>query len=319
MTTPYHDAHGAAAARDPFDPALVLPETMAFNAQLLATLSALPDSWGFPAHVVRAARAEGKGPFPLEPKLDRAETLEHEGVTLRILPPDRGEARGVYLHIHGGGWRYGTADQQDPMLAALADATGLLVASVDYRLAPEHPFPAAQTDCLAGASWALGQGGPVIFGGESAGGHLSLLTALALRDQGIDVQGLVLTAGAFDLGLTPSARSWGSDKLILNTRDIELFVEHAVPRFMDHRAPSVSPLYAQLDGLPPTFLTVGTMDPLLDDSLFLHQRLQAAGVASSLAVAPGGCHVFHSFDLQIAREAHRAIHRFLNDLLDALA
>ncbi len=314
--TPFSEAHGAAAASNPFDPSLVLPETQNFNAQLLETLSALPDSWSFPPNMVRKARAEGKGPFPLEPRLDHARWEEHEGVRLRIVEPQTRPTRGIFLHIHGGGWIYGQADFQDPFLSRMAEATGLAGVSVEYRLAPEHPFPAAPSDCLTAASFAFAQGGPVFIGGESAGAHLSLLTALTLRDAGIDPLGLVLIAGCYDLSLSPSVRRWGSDKLILNTRDIQKFVECCVPSFMDTRAPDVSPLYAHLDGLPPCFLSVGTKDPLLDDSLFLHQRLGAVEVSSQLAIAPGGCHVFHAFDLQITREAETAIHAFVVEQLD---
>jgi acetyl esterase/lipase len=314
--TPYQDAHGAEAAINPFDPALVLPETQAMNEDILARFANLPDSWSVPPHVVRKARAKGEGPFPLEPKLDHAQWEAHEGVRLRILEPQTRDTRGIFLHIHGGGWIYGQADFQDPMLARLAEATGLAAVSVDYRLAPEHPFPAGPSDCLAAASFAYAQGGPVVMGGESAGAHLSLLTALSLRDAGIETAGLLLIAGCYDLTLTPSARSWGSEKLILNTRDIANFVDHCVPKFMDARAPTVSPLYAHLDGLPPCFLSVGTKDPLIDDSLFLHQRLLAAGVNSDLAIAPGGCHFFQAFDTQITREAEAATHIFLNRVLD---
>ncbi len=317
FSTAHVASHGPQAAINPFDPALVSEETQGFNAQLLATLSALPDAWSVPADTVRRKRATGEGPFPFEPKSERAKWHEHEGVPLRIIEPESGGARGVFLHIHGGGWTYGQADFQDPMLERITEATGLAAVSVDYRLAPEHPFPAGPSDCLAAASWAYAQGGSLFIGGESAGAHLSLLTALSLRDAGIDVAGLVLTAGCFDLSLTPSARNWGSDKLVLNTRDLEKFVQGCVPTFMDTRAPTISPLYAQLDGLPPCFLSVGTMDPLLDDSLYLHQRVVAAGVDSELAVAPGGCHVFHSFDLEIAREAEAATHAYLNRVLEA--
>ena len=316
---PYHTAHGLDAAHNPFDPSLVSAQTSAFNADLLAKLSALPDPWSFAPYLVREARAQGKGPFPLQPKLDHAVWQEHEGVRLRVLAPQTRETRGIYLHSHGGGWIYGQADFQDPMLARLAEATGLASVSVDYRLAPEHPFPAGPSDCLTAASWAYAQGGPMFMGGESAGAHLSLLTALALRDGGIQTAGLVLNAGCFDLSLTPSMRNWGSDKLVLNTRDVELFARAFVPGFMDLRAPNISPLYAHMDGLPPCFLSVGTHDPLLDDSLFLHQRLLAAGVASQLAIAPGGCHVFHTFDLDLAQQAETATHAFLNACLEQTA
>lgn len=314
--TPYSDAHGAEAAINPFDSALVLPETQALNADIWDKFSTLPDAWSVPPHMIRRARAKGEGPFPLEPKLDHARWEEHEGVRLRILEPQTRDTRGIFLHIHGGGWVFGQADFHDPMLARIAEATGLAAISVDYRLAPEHPFPAGPSDCLAAASFAYAQGGPVFLGGESAGAHLSLLTALSMRDAGIETAGLVLTAGCYDLTLTPSVRSWGSQKLILNTRDVEMFVHHCVPAFMDARAPTVSPLYAHLDGLPPCLLSVGTNDPLIDDSMFLHQRLLASGVHSDLAIAPGGCHVFQAFDLQITREAEAATHSFLNRVLD---
>lgn len=318
FTKSYSAAHGENAASNPFDTSLVLEETAQFNTKLLATLSALPDTWSFAPHQVRKVRAQGGGPFPLEPKLDHAQWVDHEGVKLRVLAPQNRPSRGIYLHIHGGGWTFGQADFQDPLLAQLAEATGLTAVSVDYRLAPEHPFPAAPDDCLKAARWALQQDGPVFLGGESAGAHLALLTALRLRDAGLkQATALVLIAGCFDLSLTPSVRNWGSDKLVLNTRDITMFAKLFVPDFMDRRDPGISPLYADLKSLPPCFLSVGTQDPLLDDSLFLHQRLQAAGVTSELAVAPGGCHVFHSFDLHIARQAETATHAFLNQLLDA--
>ncbi|MEM6381440.1 MAG: alpha/beta hydrolase [Pseudomonadota bacterium] len=308
--------HGVAAARNPFDPSLVSKETETFNQSLLETLSALADPWASPPHIIRKARAEGKGPFPLEPKLEAAQWIEKDGVRLRVIAPDVGEPRGVFLHIHGGGWMYGQADFQDPMLARFANATGFLCASVAYRLAPEHPFPAAPDDCMTAALWAFSKGLPVVLGGESAGANLAVLTALGLRERRLDAAGLVLLAGCFDLSLTPSARSWGSDKLVLNTRDISLFAANYVPAFIEPRSPAVSPLYASLEGLPPCFISVGTADPLLDDSLFLHSRLCAAGVRSELAVAPGGCHVFHVYDLQISREAETATHAFIDTLVD---
>lgn len=317
FTKPYSATHGEIAAFNPFDRALVLEETAQFNSDLLATLSALPDTWSVAPHQVRKARAQGGGPFPLEPNLDHAKWVEHDGLMLRVLAPQERPSRGTYLHMHGGGWTFGQADFQDPFLARIADTTGLTAASVEYRLAPEHPFPAGPDDGFTAARWALEQGGPVFIGGESAGAHLSLLTALRMRDATLkQAAGLVLNAGCFDLSLTPSVRNWGSDKLVLNTRDVAMFAKLSVPSFKNLCDPDISPLFADLADLPPCFLSVGTQDPLLDDSLFLHQRLQAAGVTSQLAVAPGGCHVFHSFDLQIAREAETATHAFLNQLLD---
>lgn len=303
------------------DPALfrdeaIAHETAMFNAELLATLEALPDTWSVPPAMVRRARAEGKGPFPLEPKLPTAQWQDTHGVRVRVIEPTGRPSRGTYLHIHGGGWTFGQADFQDPMLDRLAQATGLTAASVEYRLAPEHRYPAAVEDCALAAEWAEDADGPLFLGGESAGAHLALLSAIAMRDRGRAVAGLVLNAGCFDLSLTPSVRRWGSEKLVLNTRDIEIFARNFVPDFMDLRSPSISPLYADLRGLPPAFVSVGTRDPLVDDSLFLHQRLLAAGGEAHLHVAPGGCHVFHVYDLAIAHEAERLTHTFLNANLE---
>src|SRR5690606_24582730 len=119
----------------------------------------------------------------------------------------------VYLHIHGGGWVLGAADQQDVLLQRIAEGAGVAVVSVDYRLAPEHPFPAAPDDCAAAASWVLENAASewgterLLVGGESAGAHLTALTLLRLRDRmgapdAVSAANLVF--GAYDLSMTPS-------------------------------------------------------------------------------------------------------------------
>ncbi|MEM1286971.1 MAG: alpha/beta hydrolase [Pseudomonadota bacterium] len=316
MTDTIKAKHPPEPFENAFRAAVIAPETASFNQALLETLETLPDTWSVPPATIRKARAEGKGPFPLEPTLPTAEWLDADGVPLRKLPTNKVPAKGTFLHIHGGGWTFGQADFQDPMLDRLAATTSLDAFSVEYRLAPEHRFPAATQDCLTAARWLHSENSPLFIGGESAGAHLALLTAISLREAGLKVAGLVLNAGCFDLSLTPSVRNWGSEKLVLNTRDIEIFARNFVPEFMDPRHPSISPLYADLSGLPPALVSVGTRDPLLDDSLFLHQRLLAAGVESQLHIAPGGCHVFHVFDLAIAREAEQVTYQFINAHLE---
>jgi acetyl esterase/lipase len=128
------------------DPPDLLTETRAFNAKLERTLAAMPPVESVPPEVSRRARREGRGIFPKPLYLPRARDVTSPtrggDLRLRVLAPD-GEAAGVYLHIHGGGHVLGSADGQDPLLFALVEATGLCAVSVDYRLAPEHPFPAA--------------------------------------------------------------------------------------------------------------------------------------------------------------------------------
>ena len=174
-----------------FDPAAVSDEIRAQNADIVAKLAALPDPMSVPPALVRERRRQGLGPFPLMPLSPRAQTIAIDGpagpIPLRIIAPEN--PRGVYLHIHGGGWTWGTADEQDPWLDRLAERCGLAVVSVEYRLAPEDPYPAAPDDCEAAALWVIREmesrfGTSRLFiGGESAGAHLSAVTILRLRDR----------------------------------------------------------------------------------------------------------------------------------------
>ncbi|MAB00499.1 MAG: alpha/beta hydrolase [Stappia sp.] len=303
-------------------------ETRDFNRDLARRLSLFPDQWSFPPSVIRERRAEGLGPFPAPPKLDHAETLiipgPHGDIPLRILRPQTRPCQGVFLHLHGGGWTLGGASEQDPRLAEIAERTGLAAVSVEYRLAPEHPYPQAPDDCEAAALWLHLNGadvfGPGIhaIGGESAGANLAATTLLRLRDRhGLSdlFAGAVFSCGCFDLRLTPSARNWGEEKLVLNTRDISMFARHYLADGHSPYDPDISPLLARLEGMVPAHFSVGTRDPLLDDTLFMAERWRAAGNVTELAVYPGGCHVFQRFDLRIARESNQAIDRFLAHLI----
>lgn len=303
----------------------VADETRALNTEIIKTLTAAPDQWSLPTSVVRALRAQGLGIYPLPPRSRRAETLTTEGpggpIGLRIVRPE-GTAKGVYLHIHGGGWMYGAADQQDALLERIADRVGFAAVSVEYRLSPEHRFPAAPDDCLAAALWLIEnaasefQTETLAIGGESAGAHLSVLTLLALRDRhGLaPFKGANLVAGCFDLGLTPSARQFGSEKLILRTIDVRNFVKNFLPADADPGTPDISPLYADLSGMPPALFSVGTRDALLDDSVFMAMRWLAAGNPCDLAIFPGGAHVFQAFPIPMAEESLQRMDAFLQSL-----
>ncbi|WP_205470669.1 alpha/beta hydrolase [Breoghania sp. L-A4] len=306
-----------------FSDEAISDETRRFNAETLATLSALPDQWSVPPDVIRRLRAEGRGPFPLPPKCPRAETVTIDGphgpVPLRIIPPENGTPTGVFLHVHGGGWTFGTADSQDDRLDEITRRTGAAVISVEYRLAPEHPYPQGPDDCEAAALWLLREATTrfgtdrLAIGGESAGAHLAVVTMVRLRDwHGLTpFCAAALTAGCFDMRLSPSARNWGSDKLILNTRDITKFAQGFLGDGQDRSNPDISPINADLSRLPPALFSIGTRDPLLDDSLFMAARWQAAGCGTELSVTPGGCHMFQAFPLRIAHESNAEIDGFL--------
>jgi acetyl esterase/lipase len=289
---------------DPFHPRAVAPETAAFNAELEALLAKLPPVYTVPPELTRKARAEGRGPFPAAGPLPGSEWREIGSGAGRVrISMPQGTPRGTHLHIHGGGWTLGSPDQYDQHNQRIARETGLRVVSVQYRLAPEHPWPACAEDCEAAALWALEKyDGPLVIGGESAGGHLSAVTLLRLRGRGLAgrVAGAVLNYGVFDLRMTPSMANWGERYLVLSTPVTDWFLRNLLPGG-GRDAPEVSPLLADLAGLPPALFQIGTADPLLDDSLFMAQRWRAAGGSAELAVYPGGIHAFDMFDLAIAR------------------
>lgn len=310
-----------------FDPASISAETRAINAGILNALIGLPDQWSFPPQVVRDRRAQGLGPFPLAPHAAHARTIAIDGpagkIALRVIAPQTRDSRGVYLHIHGGGWVLGAADQQDPTLEHIAETTGLTAVSVEYRLAPEHPFPAGPDDCEAAALWLVNGGldqlggGQLAIGGESAGAHLSVITLLRLRDthQVMPFAAANLVAGCYDLRLTPSVRNWGKEKLVLNTRDITKFCEAFVQGDSRVDDPSVSPILADLTGLCPALFSVGTRDPLLDDSLMMAPRWLSGSNPCDLAVHPGGAHVFEWFESRLAETSKARMAAFLNAAL----
>jgi acetyl esterase len=302
----------------------IAAETHSHIAEIAAKMKGA-DIWAVDPAVIREDRRQGRGAFPMAPKSPHAvtETIAgpHGPIELRILAPEN--PTGVYLHIHGGGWMLGQADFQDPALERLGTRLGLAAVSVEYRLAPENPFPAAPDDCEAAALWLL-DAAPrrfrtdrLFIGGESAGANLAVLTLLRLRERHgrTGFAGANLIAGCYDLSMTPSARAWGRRGIILDTRDIENFVKGYLSDGRDARHPAISPLYADLAGLPPALFSVGTRDALVDDSLFMAARWEAAGNPAELAVWPGGVHVFQGFDFPLARAAFEREIAFLGPLI----
>lgn len=304
-----------------FQAGAIDPETESINKLVEGLLATVPATNQRTPAEIRAEREAGSGIFPPLVLLPEARERFISGPTgpikLRLFVPDKVEC--VYLHIHGGGWVLGAAHHQDPLLKLIADNCNAAVLSVDYRLAPEHPYPAGPDDCEAAAVWLVKNSvsefgtDKLMIGGESAGAHLSAVTLLRLRDKHgfTDFRAANLVFGAFDLSFTPSVRRWGDRNLILNTPIIEWFTDHFVAR--DRREdPDVSPLYADLRDMPPALFTVGTLDPLLDDSLFMHDRWVAAGNTAELVAYPGCIHGFTAFPSKAGREGNLRQLEFLN-------
>lgn len=296
------------------------PETAAFNAELRGRLAGLPPIWSQPPAVTRAAREAGRGAFgPLvlsERAVERSIPGRAGAIRLRTFVPET--VRGVYLHLHGGGFTLGGAHHNDPMLEEFSRTAQLAVASVEYRLAPEHPYPAGPDDCETAAVWltehAQAEFGSsrLTIGGDSAGANLSATTLIRLRDRhGFrGFQAAALTYGAFDMSGTPSAVRCPEDSLVINRQAMDWFNAQYVPDG-PLRDPDRSPLYADLTGLPPALFIVGTADPLLDDSLFMYARWVAAGNAAQLVVYPGAVHGFTGFEYGQSRQARARIAEFL--------
>ncbi|MEY9943428.1 alpha/beta hydrolase [Kitasatospora sp. GAS1066B] len=299
-----------------------LAETLAFNKEFETAAANRPARTAAPdAATLAAVRRNRLGgdtpPLRLPQGRDR---IVADGVTVRTFVPDRVD--GVHLHIHGGGWAFGSADGQDERLWQLAEQAHLAVVSVEYRLAPEHPFPAGPDDCEAAAMWLVANARAefgtdrLLIGGESAGAHLSVLTLLRLRDRhGVTgaFRAAHLTFGPFDLSMTPSQRLFGSRRLLSNTDTMRASRALFVPEMTEEqrRDPEVSPLFADLTGLPPARMVVGTEDPLLDDSLFMAARWQLAGAPAQLDVVAGAMHGFTLFPLTITERELRRQRDFL--------
>ncbi len=309
-----------------FDSEKISRETTELNDSIHKLISSVPPTYTIPPQVIRDEREAGKGLWPVT-KLDEVSDREITALGIKVLVrtfvPET--VKGVYLHIHGGGFMLGRAHHSDVGNMAIANACGVAFISVDYRLAPEHPFPAGADDCEAVAAWLVEYTKQefgtekILIGGESAGANLSAVTLLRLRDRHgyAGFSGANLVYGGFDLTGSPSARSWGEDrKYVLTTKLIDWFHENYVSdgkHSLDD--PELSPVFKELHNMPPALFTVGTLDPLLDDSMLMHARWLAAGNRGELALYPGGIHAFNVFPIELAREANDKSIRFLSECL----
>lgn len=305
-----------------------LAEARTLNTTVEQFLAAAPSVHTVDPAATRAARAEGRGTFGPVIVVDEAEDRAIPGpggdIPLRVFVPPT--VKGVFLHIHGGGWVLGAANQQDPLLWRLAQEAEVAVVSVEYRLAPEHPFPAAPDDCEAAALWLIERARDefgstrLVIGGESAGAHLAALTLLRLRErhgEGRAFSGANLVFGAFDLGMTPSQRRWGDRNLVLSEPIMAWFYDCFLPGLSreERRDEQISPLWADLAGMPPALFTVGTLDPLLDDSLFMAARWETAGSPTDLRVYPESIHGFIGFPNRIGAIATAAQIEFVKEIV----
>ncbi|NNH72337.1 alpha/beta hydrolase [Nocardia uniformis] len=251
---------------------------------------------------LRTFRAGVAEPTPATPPaVEELVVADGRSVPLRIHTPVDTAANGVFMDIHGGGFYMGSAADSDVRNRQLADALGIVVASVDYRLAPEHPWPAAPDDCEAAALWLIDHAqnrfgtAKLAVGGFSAGATLAMTTLLRLRNRGITAfDCAALQFGTYDLSAhTPAGR------LIAD----EYFLEAYAGAAPDRTNPDLSPIYAELSNLPPVLMVVGEADILLQDNLAMAARLSAFGADVDLRVYPESPHGFTGHPTRMAQAA----------------
>jgi acetyl esterase len=270
-----------------------------------AAAAGAPQMWELPADVARAgaetAFAAFNQPMP-----------EIGSITDRTIPGPAGEIpvkvftpKGVgpfplLVYLHGGGWVIGSPATHARLCAELAEGAGVVIVSVHYRLAPEHPAPAPLDDCVAAIKWSVKHAGELnadsarfAVGGDSAGGNLTAAAVIRLRDEGGPQANLqLLFYGAFQTSIDTESGLANAEGKILTREAMKWFWGHYLSGGADPKSPAISPLNADLKGVPPARLIVGTLDPLLDDSKMFAAKLKAAGVPTTLTIYQDMPHVF---------------------------
>jgi phosphinothricin tripeptide acetyl hydrolase len=246
--------------------------------------------------------------FPVPPEV-KVETITLGGVRAeRLTPPSVENA--ALLYLHGGGYCIGSPRSHRHLAAAIGTAAEAGVILPDYRLAPEHPFPAAVDDAVAVYRAMLADGiapNRIVIAGDSAGGGLTIATLVALRDTGVALPAAGVCLSPWT-DLTCSGQSYetraAADPIVKNESITEMATAYLAGR--DPKTPLASPLFADLRGLPPLLIQVGDAEVLLDDAVMLADRAKAAGVDATLEVWDEMVHVWPWF-LTMLDEAPLAV------------
>ncbi len=278
--------------------------------ELITLLRSLPDRSGLPFPRRREEFEKVASQLPV-PEGVRSEPLRVQGIPAEwILPDTAGE--GALLYLHGGGYTIGSIKTHRALAARVALAAAVPALMIDYRLAPEHPYPAAVEDAVAAYRWLLGRGfSPARIGiaGDSAGGGLTVAALVALREKDMQMPAAAVCLSPWvDMEMIgESMRTRADIDPVVQPLSLQEMAE-AYLGDADPRTPLAAPLYADLTGLPPMLIQVGTAEVLLDDATRLAERARAAGVDVTLEPWDDMVHVWHFFAAMLP-EAGQAIDR----------
>jgi len=264
-------------------------------------------------------KAAGAGAKHIQvPKEIHWASLDAGGVRCEWMTPPNAPTDAVLLYLHGGGGVLGLYNSSRKMIGHIAMACNLRTLIPDYRLAPEHPFPAGMNDCVSAYLWLLSEGFEphrIVIAGDSIGGYLTICTLLVLRGEGVPRPAAAVCISP-NTDLTCSGKSMRTNALrdaLLSPKFARTMAHHYIGG-SDLNDPYISPLLAQLLGLPPFLVQAGAYEILLDDSRRFSEKAKAAGVNLTLEIWPRMWHDWHSCvpDLPEANQAIKHIAEFVN-------
>lgn len=284
--------------------------TLMSQLELNSIMAMLQDfSWGDTPSEMRSHFNDG---FSMPPHpTAQVKPINADGIVAELISSLHGNPEHIILYLHGGGFAFGSCQTYRRIACDLAEASAASVLLIDYRLAPEHPYPAALEDTLTAYRWLVNSRGfqpsQVAIAGDSAGGNLALAALLSLRDAGeLSPSSALLISPYCDMTRTGKTIATHADiDPIVSPQLIDTITAWYAPN-ENLRHPLLSPLYADLSGLPPLLIHVGTAEILLDDALRLAHQARLANVAVELKVWQKMIHCFHLF-APILEEGQRAI------------
>lgn len=286
-----------------------------------AGLPAMSDLTPIKARELVAQMSAGLPKIPFPDLAAEDFTISGPGgeLAVRHYRPGQAPFRGTVVYLHGGGWVLGTLDTADPLCRTLTHISGCEIYSIDYRLAPEFPFPAALDDALAALTWSgLQTKGPLFVAGDSAGGNLAAACTLCARTAGGPaLAGQILIYPVTDHDFSRgSYRAHGERNLMVTTKDMKWYWHHYVAEVEKRNNPLASPLRAEhLGGLPPALVVVAGLDPLCDEGEVYAMRMKADGTNVELRRYDDMVHGFLGMigSADRADEAAQVVGRWLRD------